>query len=143
LPEDVAGKRLDSVFLEFAVDATPLSEEDSVTVTPEVGVFPLTETYQAGGGIGGRNAEPVFTRLVPSLRPVAGGENRLVKMDVTDTIRGWIANPATNHGLVIGSLTGPEVATVTLKEAIPGGSSPIRITFFYQNRFGDRISARQ
>ena len=144
LPEDMAGKRLDSVFLEFAVDVTPLSQEDSVTVTPEVGVFPLTQTYQ--GGIGrspGNDTEPEFKTLVPSLRPVAAGETRLVNMDITEIVRTWISNPATNHGLVIGSLTGPAVATVTLKESIPGDSSAVKITFFYQNRFGDRISARQ
>jgi hypothetical protein len=141
VPGDIAGKRLDSVFLEFAVDATPL-EEDSMTVTPIVGAYPLTSTYSGGDGQGG-NSEPVFNAVVPSSRPVAEGNDRRVMMDITNIVRGWIANPASNHGLVIGSLTGPEVATVALRQSIPGEQVPIRITFFYQNRFGDRISARE
>lgn len=143
IPQDVFGNRLDSVFLEFAVEATPLVE-DSVTVTPLVGAYPLLTEY-AGGVVGdgqGRNPEPVFQSIVPSSRPVAAGDNRAVKMDITDVVREWIANPLTNHGLVIGSLIGPEIARVTLKNSIQGGETPIRITFFYQNRFGDRISAR-
>lgn len=141
LPQDLAGKRLDSVFLDFAVDATSLSEED--TIAAEVGVFPLTQNYVAGGQGGdgpGMNAAPVFTTLVPSMRPIPAGDSRRLRMDITDIVRGWIANPATNHGLVIGALTGPEVATVTLNNEIPGGTSPVVITFFYQNRFGNRLS---
>jgi hypothetical protein len=63
-------------------------------------------------------------------------------MDITDTVRGWVDSPTTNHGLVIGSLTGPEVADVTMNSAIPGGQGAIRITFFFQNRFGGRVSSQ-
>lgn len=145
IPADVAGKRLDSVLLEFAVDATPLSPEDSVVVTPEVGAYPLTAPYGSGrpGDGPGMNQQPVFEDVVPSSRPVASGDSRLVRMDITDIVRDWMANPGANYGLVIGSLKGPQVASVTLREAISGGEASIRITFFYQNRFGDRISSRQ
>lgn len=144
IPADVSGNRLDHVFIEFAVDATPTSLEDSVA-TPEFGVFPLTQPY-AGGGMGGapgRDALPTIETTVPSVRPVATGENRLVRMDITKIVEGWIANPSSNHGLVIGSLTGPEVGTVTLRSELPGTDGAIRVVFLYQNRFGDRISERE
>ena len=76
IPADVGGNRLDHVFIEFAVDATPTSREDSVA-TPEFGVVPLTQPY-AGGGMGGapgRDAVPTIETTVPSVRPVATGES--------------------------------------------------------------------
>jgi len=144
IPNDVAGKRLDRVLIEFAVDATPTSLEDSVA-SPAVGVFPLTQTY-AGEGIGGApgiDASPVIESAVPSVRPLMTGENRLVRMDITTIVRGWVANPSSNHGLVIGSLTGPEVGTVTLKDELPRSDNAVRVRFFYQNRFGGPISSSE
>jgi hypothetical protein len=144
LPDDMAGKRLDGVFLEFAVDAAPLSLEDSVA-SPVVGVFPLSEAFVGrGSGDGpGQDADPVFESTVPSVRPVRVGVNRVLKMDITDIVKGWMNEPESNHGLVIGALTGPEVGIVALKDELPGSESAIRVTFLYQNRFGDRISERQ
>jgi hypothetical protein len=137
------GKRLDSVLLEFAVDASPMILEDSTVVVPVVGAFPLTATYTGGGVGNGRDSAPVFNSAVPSARPIATGENRLVRMDVTDIVKGWMANPSSNHGLVIGSLTGPEAGAVTMRGALPGSESAVRLTFFYQNRFGGRVSSTE
>lgn len=144
IPGDLEGKRLDRVVLEFAVDASPTSLEDSVA-SPAVGVFPLTQTY-AGESLGdapGMDASPVTESAVPSVRPLTTGENRLVRMDITAIVRGWLANPSSNHGLVIGSLTGPEVGTIILKDELPGSDSAVKVTFSYQNRFGDPISSSE
>ena len=132
VPQEVAGNRLDSVVLEFAVDASALSEEDSV-VTPVVGVYPVTSEFVASRGDGpeGSVDAPEFERVVPSSRPVALGSQRVLRMDITDMVRGWMSAPSSNHGLVIGTLTGPDVGTVTLNETLPGGNAPIRMTFFY------------
>jgi hypothetical protein len=143
IPGDIAGKRLDSVFIEFAVDATFLSLEDSV-VSPVVGVYPLRQSFSGGvGDAPGHGAEPVFESVVPSARPIHLGENRVLRMDVTDIVKGWMDEPTSNHGLVIGALTGPEVGRVTLRDTVPGSDHAVRVTFFYQNRFGDRISSRE
>ncbi|HEX6790872.1 MAG TPA: hypothetical protein VF247_06150 [Candidatus Krumholzibacteria bacterium] len=140
VPADVIGKRLDTVLLEFAVNAT--ATEDSAA-TPVVGVYPLKRN--ADGGISdaaGRIDTSAFEAIVPSARPVACGENRIVRVDITDIVKGWIKDPSSNHGLVFGSLTGPSVGTVTLKDQLPSSDGAIQLTFFYQNRFGDRISER-
>ena len=129
IPRDIVGNRLDMAMIEFAVEATALSESDSV-VTPVVGVFPLTREF-VDGGQGVNAASPVFKGTVPSARPVALGAKRVLRMDITNIVRGWMNEPSSNHGLVIGSLTGPEVGIVTLKETGPGAETPIRITFFY------------
>jgi hypothetical protein len=136
IPSEVVGNRLDAVVLEFAVEATASSEADSVA-TPEVGVFPLTQAFNDGP------ETPMFEDAVPSVRPVALGANRVVRMDITDIVRGWMNQPSSNHGLVVGSLTGPEVGTVTLKETIPDSEAAIRVTFYYQNRHGEAMSSRQ
>jgi hypothetical protein len=142
LPEDIVGKRLDSVIMEFAVDAEQLSLEDSVA-TPMVGVFPLTQAYSAGARADGVDTAPTFEGVVPSARPIALGERSVVRMDITDVVKGWLDEPASNLGLVIGALTGPKVSTVTLNPTLPKSDFAIRVTFFYQNRFGDRVPSGQ
>jgi hypothetical protein len=134
VPDEVIGKRLDSVLLELAVDVSATSPEDS-DVTPVVGVFPLSQSFASSGP-----GAPVFETGVASVRPVAVGDNRMLTMDITDIVKGWIAAPATNHGLIIGTLSGPAVGTISLKSATLGPSTALRVTFFYQNRFGERVS---
>jgi hypothetical protein len=70
------------------------------------------------------------------------GEGRVMRVDITDIVKGWLANPSGNHGLVIGALTGPEVGTVSLESAGLGPAAAVRVTFFYQKRFGDRVSVK-
>jgi hypothetical protein len=60
-------------------------------------------------------------------------------MDITDIVKGWLSNPSSNHGLVIGALTGPNVATVSLQSSSFDGAA-FRVTFCYQNRSGERVS---
>jgi hypothetical protein len=135
IPEDVNGNLLDSVVLEFAVDASPASEEDSLE-TPVVGVYPVTSEFVASRGDGpvGTVEAPEIDAVVQSSRPVALGEHRVLRMDITDIVRGWMNEPTSNHGLVIGTLTGPEVGTITLNETLPSGDAPVRVTFFYRTQ---------
>jgi hypothetical protein len=63
-------------------------------------------------------------------------------VDITGIVNGWIANPSSNHGLVIGALTGPDVGTVSLASAGLGPATAVRVTFFYQNRSGGRVSTK-
>lgn len=132
LPIDLVGKRLDSVFLDFVVDTTPTSAAEA-DATPLIAVYPLM------AAAAGPSLE--YKSEVPSVRPVAMGEREKVRADITDIVKGWLADPSSNHGLVIGALAGPEVATVALKgDAFDGAA--IRVTFFYQNRSGERLSKK-
>jgi hypothetical protein len=112
-------------------DATPTANDDAEE-RPIVGVYPLTEVLSDG--------EPEFNASVPSVRSVAMGEGQRVLADITEIVRGWIETPSSNHGLVIGSLTGPKVGIVTLESDGVAAGTTARITFFYQNRFGQRVS---
>ena len=77
-----------------------------------------------------------FDSTVASVRPVKIGNNRHVKLDMTTTVKGWLANPSTNHGIVIGTLTGPPTGNASLKESGLGSGVTIRVTYFYDNRTG-------
>jgi hypothetical protein len=133
VPAEVVGKRLDSVFLDFIVDASP-TEAAVAGAAPFVSVCPLKEQFTG--------SSPKFEAKVSSMRPVPMGENQKVRADVTDIVKAWIANPTGNHGIVIGTLTGPKVGTVALKSEALAAGTALRLTFFYQDRFGGRISER-
>jgi hypothetical protein len=133
LPVELSGKRLDSAFLEFVVDATP-TDAMSGAQAPIVAVFPLTDAFT------GSNL--AFKRDVPTLQAADIDGDHVLRSDITDIVKGWMASPSSNHGLVIGTLVGPRVGTVTLKESALGAGAALRVTYFYQNRFGERVSTR-
>jgi hypothetical protein len=133
LPGEIAGKRLDGAFLEFYVDASLLESAEFEHV-PSIDVGALNEAY-AGSG------EPATDR--GSSRAVALGSGRRVRVDITDIVKGWIANPESNRGLVVGALTGSRVGSFALRDDVLGGSAVATVTFIFQHRFGERVSSRQ
>ncbi len=133
IPDEVLGKRLDSVLLEFYVDVAP-DATIGVEYAPSIEVFPLTAPLQVG-------RQPTFSTAHPTSRPVALGEGRHVMIDITDIVKGWIASPSTNHGLVIGSFGGPKNGGLAVRNDLLGNGKAVQATFFYQNRFGQRVSA--
>ncbi|HET6349757.1 MAG TPA: hypothetical protein VFH88_11805 [Candidatus Krumholzibacteria bacterium] len=128
LPADLVGKRLDTVLFDFVVDATPTSEAEAEG-SPFVGVYPLT-TAATGSSL-------QYKTDVPSVRPIVMGQGQKVQLDVTDVVKGWIANPSSNHGLVIGTPAGLDVAAVTLKSG-----TTLHVMFYYRNRTGGRLSTK-
>ena len=131
-PEEVLGKRVDSVTLEFFVDVKPDAAIETEYV-PSIDVFPLTAPWQVG-------REPAFSRDYPTSRPIALGEGNYVTIDVTDVVKRWIAAPSSNHGLLIGTFSGPTVGDLDVRSDLLGNGKAIQATFFYQNRFGNRVS---
>lgn len=132
LPEEVAGKRLDAVLLEFYVDVAPDASLDP-EYTPSIDVYSLTAAAQT-------DRMPVFSTNHPSSFPLALGESRRVSVDITNIVKWWIASPSTNYGLVIGSFGGPKVSDLDVRNDVLGGGKSLQATFFYQNRFGGRVS---
>jgi hypothetical protein len=139
LPVDVAGKQLDSAIIVFAVDSRASSKDDE-EVSPTIGVYPLTKRYVVtpSAVAGGRFEAPAFDAAVQSAHPITRGLNRVVKMDVTDIVRDWMANPSSNHGLVIGGLTGPNVGVVSLRNELPDSDGAVRLTFLYSEAPSER-----
>lgn len=132
VPEEVVGKRLDTVLLEFYVDVQA-DESIRIEYSPSIEVFPLSEVAQVG-------RSPQFRTSYPTSQPVALGDGQRVMVDITDVVKGWIAEPSTNHGLVIGSFSGPKAGDLNVRSDVIGSGKALQATFFYQNRFGQRVS---
>lgn len=135
IPEDVFGKRLDTVMLEFYVDVEADESIEMEGFTPSIEVYPLSEAVQVG-------RSPRFITAHPTSRPVALGNGQRVTVDITDIVKGWIDAPSTNHGLVIGSFSGPKLGGLIVRSDVMEGGNALQATFFYQNRFGQRLSGR-
>jgi hypothetical protein len=123
VPEELAERYVDSVVLEFFVDVTP-DESIGPEYTPLIEVFPLTEEVRDG-------QPPRYAKSYPSSRPVPVGEGQRVIIDITEIVRGWIASPATNHGLVLGSFRGPTIGALELREDLVGRDKLALATFYY------------
>jgi hypothetical protein len=135
VPEDLSGKRLDTATLEFYVDAALVSGEEAEH-SPTIDVRALTAAYSP-------NDELSSSSALGRARPVPLGHNRKVVVDITDMVKAWIASPSSNHGIVVGSLGGSKAGDFTVRSDVLGGSKVATVTYFYQNRSGERISERQ
>ncbi len=133
IPEDVIGKRLDAVILEFYLDVAA-DEAVGNEYVPSVEVYPLTEANRVG-------RSPVYSALHPTSRPVEIGVRQRVQVDISSIVRGWIAEPSTNFGVIIGSFSGPLLDDLNVRSDVLEGGFAIQATFFYQNRFGQRVSS--
>lgn len=135
IPSDVLGKRLDTVLLEFDVDVV-LDSSEHPDMSPMIAVFPLEEQYSA-------SRSPVYSTSYSSARNINVGTGQRVQVDITEIVRRWIENPSSNHGLILGSFTGPKVSTLNLRSDVVAAGKAARVTFFYQNRFGQRVSGQK
>ena len=133
IPEEVMGKRLDAVILEFFVDAAS-DELFDAQFMPSIELYPLVEANRV-------DRSPVYLTGYPTSRPVALGERQHVQVDIGDIVRRWIAQPATNFGLIIGSFSGPVLDDLEVRSDVLDGGHAIQATFHYQNRFGQRVSS--
>lgn len=68
---------------------------------------PILEVFMLAGPVSGQVSESSLasTRL-PMSRPVSIGENRLVRVDVTEFIQRVLRHPQDNYGLVFGTVLG-------------------------------------
>ena len=127
VPEDVIGKRLDSVILEFYIDASlkpGVAEENSAVIE----VRSLSESF-SGRGV------PSFVSVYPGARHILIGDGKRVALDITDIVKVWIATPSKNHGLIIGSFAGSRDGVFELRSDVLRSGVFATVTFFYQNRF--------
>ncbi len=86
---------------------------------------------RAGGGLtlhtvtgqwneGVASAEPAFAAApLATFQPAAVGAKRFVSVDVTNTVKAWLANPVSNEGLAIAAVPG---ATTKLTPSVTVGA---------------------
>jgi hypothetical protein len=99
-------------YLEFYLDV------DAREVGDVVNPAPWLDVYALAGTIGESLGEEDFAAAATPPGNVLLGENRRVLRDVTDIVRGYLANPQSNHGLVLGSLRGLREGLFTVQTGV-------------------------
>jgi hypothetical protein len=82
------------------VDVSPAEDASFQDPAPVFEVYALNQALNET-----LSSELFVTMRVPMSRPVATGWNRIVRIDVTEFVQRVLANPAMNHGLVVGAVT--------------------------------------
>ncbi len=121
IPEGIVSVR--HAWMEVRMDVSAREPE------PVADPAPMLEVYMLKNALTGDPVPADFesTRL-PMSRPVALGPNRLVKLDITEFVQRILADPRTNHGIVVGSLTGARTGEFVVKPDGFGPGTPIRLT---------------
>ena len=99
VPQGVEG--VIQAWLEITLDVSHDSMDGFIDPVPILEVFML-----AGPVSGGVSESSVASTRLPMSRPVAIGENRLVRVDVTEFIQRVLRRPQDNYGLVFGTILG-------------------------------------
>lgn len=133
VPDDVIGKRLDAVLLEFYVDVS-LKEDVIYSQSPVIEIYPL-ETEYDGVSI------PRFIEAPSMVRNVRVGDGKMVIVNITDIIKHWISNPGSNKGIIIGSLTKSKKGIFNLRTDRYGNEIIAKVRYCFQNRFGNQVSS--
>ena len=126
LPE-LHGRELLGAYLEFYVDADAIEVEGRANDAPSLDVFALAQAHQ--GAVS--EAEFGAPALAPGL--VMSGESRRVVRDITGIVRGWFADPQSNHGLILGSLTGERDGVFTVKSGVLGDGVVARLIVHHRD----------
>jgi hypothetical protein len=128
IPEVIRGKELYGAYVELYVDVESVEKDGPVVDTPVLEVFALKSAF-AGQVDEQQLGAPAF-----GPRNVARGEDRRVIFDVTDIVRTYLEDPASNHGLIFGSLTGIRSGRFTVKSGVLGRDAIARIIFHFRDR---------
>jgi len=111
LPSGAQGREIFRAMLEFEMDVSARELLEGYTnESPVVEVFALAQTF--GGAFDPEGAE----RLEEVERNMAVGTGRRVRLDITHFVQDLVNNTRMNHGLVVGSLTGPRDGVFEVKE---------------------------
>ncbi len=90
---------------------------------------PTLEVYELDGALAGEPSPSDFVPTeVPTARPVAAGENRHLRIDITNIVRRLIQNPGGGHGIILGSLTNERVGLFDLNGGVLGPGIVARVT---------------
>ena len=122
VPDVLQGKELLGAFMEFVVDVDSRTINEVSNETPMLELYALSEDF-------GNELEPgKLEKNTPTRRNVVVGDNRRVKIDITPIVKGFLANPNSNHGLVLGSLSNARDGLFDVKSA---NGRLATITYYY------------
>lgn len=88
-----------------------------------------SEVYLLSGGLSGDVTKDDIVPHTRMTRSVPRGTNRFVRLNVTQAVREILKAPASNYGLVVGSLTGGRDSLFALKRGTFTGNADARLVF--------------
>ena len=125
VPDGIAALELERAVLEFYVDVQAKSREGYTSTAMVI------EAYALKADFSGTVDLADFETSYGSTRPVATGDRKRVKLDVTRIVRSYIANPSRNHGLILGSLGGIREGDFTVKTGQFRDGSVAQLHLYY------------
>jgi hypothetical protein len=123
LPGGLESTRIERAILELVVDVGAKSRGEYVNEAPVLEVYALTQPFAGSVDL------EAIDRATRAVRPVARGESRWVKIDVTRIVRAHAAG-ASNYGLLLGSVTGMREGTFTIRSNTFEGDGIARLTVY-------------
>jgi len=122
VPRILEGKELLGAIMEIVVDVDSRTTNELTNQTPMLEVYALTEEFA-------NELDPaILDTNSPSRRTVVIGNARSVKIDIEEVVKGYIADPNSNYGLVLGSLTNARDGLFDLKS---NNGRLATITYYY------------
>lgn len=128
IPEQIQGKDIYGAYLELYLDVGALEYEGQVNNAPSLEVYALKAAFE------GSEDASQFGQSSFGPRNVVLGEKKRVLIDITNIIKTYLQNPESNHGLIIGSLTGARDGLFTIKQDVISKDALGQINYYYDNR---------
>jgi hypothetical protein len=130
IPNEIKGKELYGAILEFYVDVSGVSrDEESVKV-------PILELYALKSAFGGSLSSAQLDTDTHRILNVPPGEDRKIRIDITEVVRAYMKDPSKNCGLIIGGLADYREGSLSWKTSAYDGGYLARIDYHYNARSG-------
>jgi hypothetical protein len=112
-PQELTAANVELAILEFYVDAASMEKDGYQEDTPVIELYALKNEFT-----GSVDPNQFVLDPRPVTHNVAVGINRRMMIDVTEIVRSYLKDPTTNHGLIIGSLTGEREGLFSIKSDV-------------------------
>lgn len=126
LPQAVTNNSIHRAFLEFYADVS------AKPINGFVNTFPVVEVFALSNAFSGSLDPDDFDRTTKTARPVATGEKRRVRLDITRIVKKLAKGPSATQTLVVGSLEGSREGVFTMKTNVLPDGALAQIRFYFE-----------
>lgn len=130
VPQEIVGKKLYGAILELTLDVTGADRDSTSVKVPVLEVYALNASFT-----GSLEAADVITETA-TIRNVPPGNDRRVRIDITDVVKAYLEQPTKNYGLIIGGLASYREGSVSITQNAYKSGNVARIDFHYDSRSG-------
>jgi hypothetical protein len=124
LPAEMASVR--RAYLELYVDAASRAIDGSANDTPVIEVYALKSPFS--GTVDPSQFKP---QTIPTARNAVARTNKRFVTDITEIVRAFATDATTNHGLLVGSVTGDREGVYAIRTDGFEGKGVARITVLH------------